>query len=392
MRILLTTCPSHGHLFPAVPMAWALRNAGHDVLLPVPQSLAEMARSTGLPTVQTPDVSMMGILADTFAPLLAKGFATASEEERGRYGALAFTRLAEAGAPGVADVAAQWRPDLVLHDTIDFTGPLAAAIAGAPAVAFGWGTWLPPQLTSILSAQLGPLYERFGAPQVRLEPAAAVDVCPPSLSGPTPPTVRRLRFVPYNGAAPVPAWLLTPPATPRILVTLGGSVGDRGSQVGSTLLDKLLDGLADIDAEVVLAVSEAPALDNPPARLRVEPWLPLGHVVPGCDLVIHHGGSGSCLTAAAYGVPQLVLPQLADHFRFAGKVAATGAGQSLMPPQCTPSNINAAVRALLGTPGFRDAAQQVRAEITAVPPVSGIVEVVEGLGQDRPVPTPAFRS
>lgn len=381
MRILLTTCPSHGHLFPAVPMAWALRNAGHDVLLPAPQGLSAMAAGTGLPTVRTPDVSMMRILSEAFAPLLGKGFSTASEEERGRYGIIAFTRLAEAGAPGIVEVAARWRPELVLHDTIDFTGPLAAAVAGAPAVAFGWGTWLPPQITGALTAQLAPLYERFGVTQVRLDPGAAVDVCPPSLAGPTPEAVRPLRFVPYNGAAELPAWLLEPTTAPRILVTLGGSAGDQGSQLGPSLLDKVLAGLAGIDAEVVLAVGEPPALRTQLPRLRVEPWLPLGHAMPTCDLIIHHGGSGSCLTAAAYGVPQLVLPQMADHFRFAGKIAQVGAGRALMPPESTAEAINAAVRELLAADRFRAGARTLRDEIAATPPVSGIVEVVDAVAR-----------
>ena len=38
MRVLITSAPMHGHLFPLVPLAWALRAAGHEVLVASPRT------------------------------------------------------------------------------------------------------------------------------------------------------------------------------------------------------------------------------------------------------------------------------------------------------------------------------------------------------------------
>jgi L-noviosyl transferase len=375
MRIMLTTCPAQGHLFPAVPLAWALRNAGHDVLVPLPTGLIEVGRATGLAVAETADVDMMRILAETFQPLMARGFATATEEERSRYGVLGFTRLAAASVADIIRVADGWGPDVILHDAVEFAGPLAAARIEVPTVAYGWGTWLPPQTEAAVAEAMAPLYKLYAVDRPVPTPAARIDVCPPSLSGPRP-ELKHLRFVPYNGAGSVPDWLLVAKPHRRILVTFGGSVGTTEQRKGHPLLTDTLTALEGINAEVVVA---APYTEGMPERrnLRLERWLPLSYVLPGCDLVIHHGGSGTTLTAAAYGVPQLILPQMADHFRFAAAIERVGAGEQLMPGRCTPEAIGAAAHRLLDPGSAGAKADLLSEEIAALPPVAELATVVE---------------
>lgn len=49
MRVLFTTAPLPGHLYPMVPLAWALRAAGHQVLVAAPENFSETVVATGLP-------------------------------------------------------------------------------------------------------------------------------------------------------------------------------------------------------------------------------------------------------------------------------------------------------------------------------------------------------
>jgi vancomycin aglycone glucosyltransferase len=49
---------------------------------------------------------------------------------------------------------------------------------------------------------------------------------------------------------------------------------------------------------------------------------------PRLAAVVHHGGAGTTVTAAAAGVPQVVLPMFSDQFYFAGRVRALGIGSS----------------------------------------------------------------
>lgn len=48
MRALFTTTPGLGHLFPMVPLAWAFRCAGHQVLVAAPTQIAHAVRSMRL--------------------------------------------------------------------------------------------------------------------------------------------------------------------------------------------------------------------------------------------------------------------------------------------------------------------------------------------------------
>lgn len=326
---------------------------------------------------------MMAILADAFAPLLEQGFGNASEADRMRYGVLGFTRLAEASAPGMVATAQAWEPDLVVHDAVDFAGPLAAATIDVPTVTFGWGTWLPPQVDEAVADALAPVYRRFELSRPPAGPAARVDVCPPSLTR-GHPHATHLRFVPYNGAGEMPTWLLEPKRRRRVLVTFGGTVGGGQSQLGGPLLDRVLDALRDVDADVVVAAASADGVPSYP-NVRVAAWLPLSHVLPGCDLVIHHGGSGTSLSAAAFGVPQLVLPQMADQFRFAAAVTARRAGEQVLPHEATPEAIAGRLQRILSSACWTAGADELSNEIAALPPVSMFAEIVEHAAEQPPI-------
>ena len=51
MRVLISTWPASGHLQPIVPLSWALRGAGHEVIVTTPQHLVPFVKSTGLDAI-----------------------------------------------------------------------------------------------------------------------------------------------------------------------------------------------------------------------------------------------------------------------------------------------------------------------------------------------------
>jgi hypothetical protein len=51
LRALFVTWTGAGHLFPMVPLAWALRTAGWDVRVCVPPASSQAVVRTGLPAV-----------------------------------------------------------------------------------------------------------------------------------------------------------------------------------------------------------------------------------------------------------------------------------------------------------------------------------------------------
>jgi vancomycin aglycone glucosyltransferase len=74
--------------------------------------------------------------------------------------------------------------------------------------------------------------------------------------------------------------------------------------------------------------------------------------------VVHHGGAGTTTTAARAGVPQVVVPQIADQPYWAGRVADLGIGAAHDGPTPTTESLSAALRAAL--------APEIRARATAV--------------------------
>jgi hypothetical protein len=62
------------------------------------------------------------------------------------------------------------------------------------------------------------------------------------------------------------------------------------------------------------------------------------------DLIVHHGGTGTVLSALEVGLPQLLLPQGADQFLNAEILAAAGAARALPNAAQQPGAIGEAVR------------------------------------------------
>lgn len=379
MKILLTACPSHGHLFLPVPLGWALRNAGHDVLYALPEGFLDAGNATGLPTARLTDVRMHEVMARTFAPLLEKGFADADPAERGRYAVLAFTRLAEAVADDMVELARAWRPDLVVSGAVEFAGPLAARVVGAAQAHYGWGTWLGGPAAAGMNHSLAELYARHGAEVDVTASLVRVETCPPSIAEPGGPPVEQTRYVPYNGVSTLPAWLLEPKQRPRVCVTLGGSVGGGDNPAGAPLLRSVLEAVDGGGFETVVALGDldVAGLGTLPDHVRVERWLPLNQVLPTCDAVVHHAGAGTTMTAGVLGLPQLAMPQVADAFRFADRLHETGAGIRLLPHQARTGAIRDAVSALLDDPAHREAAAGLQKETVSLPGPAHVVPLLE---------------
>ncbi len=101
-------------------------------------------------------------------------------------------------------------------------------------------------------------------------------------------------------------------------------------------------------------------------RVRVEPFVAQAELLASDHppvLVVHHGGSGTTLGAAAAGIPQLFLPQGADQFFNAAAVTEVGAGATL----ASPDGVTEAAAALIADGPARASARALASEIAAVP-------------------------
>jgi hypothetical protein len=384
VRILFVAAPGVGHVLPMVPTAWAARFTGHEVLFATSGPSLTMVVRSGLPAVDVSDGSATDVYFRLADRALAGGdghldchtrdmwqrfvsglLEPADVGEHSRETVAGFAEVNDHMVDSTVRVAREWQADVLVYTPLVVAGLLAAATVGIPAVLHGIG--LPrPTFVEALEA-MADVQERHGLGGTPAGPIGSIDLCPTSLQPAGVEPGWPMRYVPHNGSAVLPSWLFAPPDPPRVCVTLGSVlpviVG------GGRVLGCVIDALAAINVEVVLAVGDLDlsAYRPLPVNVRVTPWVPLNALLPSCTAIIHQGGSGSTFTAFACGVPQLVLPHFADQPHNASAVMRRGTGVAVPAHQANVESIRAAVDQVLADRALRTAAAEVRDEIMAMP-------------------------
>ncbi|WP_433699022.1 activator-dependent family glycosyltransferase [Nocardiopsis sp. CA-288880] len=417
MRVLLTVAAEKPHFLGMVPLAWALRAAGHEVRVASQPALGPTVAATGLPFVPVGRdhgfwrTMKVFDLHDTLndAPLF--GRVTAPDDE------VSWDYLLEGyrtvvpwwwrmvNDPMEQDLVAlcrEWRPDLVVWGSVSFAGAIAAQACGAAHVRYLWGADIFARTRrrflarmaeqpaagreDPLAAWLGARAARYGVEfsETLVHGQATVEQVPASLRVPTPDdlTYLPMRYVPYNGRAVVPGWLRTPPERPRIALTLGTTLMGQDSG-GKALFRALLEGLADLDAEVVatLPAHEQDALGPVPANTRLTEYVPLHALAPTCDAMVDHGGWGTVLTGLAHGVPQVIVPSWFDDPMLADMLADGGAAVTVPHRAMTAETISRSASRLLDDPSFARGAAGVREAMEALPSPAELADALVGLAR-----------
>jgi UDP:flavonoid glycosyltransferase YjiC (YdhE family) len=334
MRVLLVTPSDRDRLHQLVPLAWALRTAGHAVQIAARPAFTEAVTATGLVAVavgkdaqDVPDVQV----APVQAALL--------DEPADVDGLVAHGRL--------------WRPRLVLWDSAAPAGASAAALLDTPHVRVD-GPFGPPA--------------RDGDPA----PLRVLDCLPPSLR--TSGDTLSVRPVPYTGPKVIPVWLRRTPRVRRVLVT---------ADVPDTAIPALFEAASGTDAELVCArrADRVPAGVRLPSQVRLFDDIPADAVLPSCAGVVHGGGPALAAAALSHGLPQLLLAAPAED-GLPQRLVRHGAAAVTGPAQLDA----AALRDLTGDSALRTRAAQLGAESAALPSPRDLVPELRrlaGLTADR---------
>lgn len=366
MRVLIVSAPMLGHVFPMVPLARALRTAGHEVLVATAGE-ALRVREAGLPVRDVAPGINFGRIAMRMMlghPVIARAELTGTAGTRGV--ALLFGEVNAQLADGVLAVADEWAPDLVVHEPLAVAGAVAAARRGVPAVRHETMLFDGRDLVRVTADRIGGVLRRHGVDELP-PPAAAVAVAPPSVVA---QAGWPMRYGPYSGEGELPAWLREPGDRPRLLVSRSTVAAPGG---GDPM--KAVVAVAErVDAEIVL-VRPGPKVTGSalPGNVRTVDWIPLAAALPACAGVVHHGGAGTVLGALSAGVPQLVVTGPGDRTHNARLVAARGAGLARPAREVTAADLDR----LFTDPGLRRAAGEVRAELAARPGPTDLVRQIE---------------
>ncbi|MFD9737233.1 nucleotide disphospho-sugar-binding domain-containing protein [Umezawaea sp. NPDC059074] len=382
MRVLVVSIPAIGHLYPLVPLAWAFRAAGHDVLLATAEHV-EHAERTGLrvadiaPGYDTPTV-MGRALAEN--PDLARMFRSGPMRAELTDWAPQFAAVNRPLLPGVLELADSWRPDLVVYDHAATCGLIAADRLGVPAVQQVLGVFSTGSLHVATTELLARTCPELGL-RTPADPAVVLEYMPPSMLTRAPEGWFS-RFVPYTGggrSAPVPAHH---EGRPRIAVTLGTIAPQRQ---GLGQLEPLIAAAAEIDVELVLALGDVDPgpLGVLPPNVRSVGWEPLDALLDTCAAVVHHGGASTMMTAISHGLPQLVVLSPHDPIRplMGEAVSSRGVGVVASPDEVTAKTIHR----LLTDEALHEATAEVDAENRALPsPAATAARIRDTIGHLTP--------
>jgi len=384
MRVLFTTQPLSGHVHPLLPFAHALAEAGHVVAFATHATLATTIIRAG------------------FRHFPA-GLDWASNDRLPEFRTLPFgpertafiRREVFAGLrprhllPDLLAVAADWSPDLIVHDEREYGGGLAGEILGLPHAAVGilaTGDFIPrPPIVAALDAHR----TGHGLPPdpdlAMLDRYLTLRPFPPSFQAPglaVAPTTHYLRPLlgDRTGTEALPPWVEDRPGQPLVYAGLGTQ------HPPPALFRAIIAGLAEEALTLVVTVGrdQDPADYGPqPQNVHIERYIPLSLLLPRCDAVVNNGGSGTLMAALAQGLPLVILSLTADQPENAARCAALGVGIALGREERTPVHIRDAVRAVLADPSYRTNAGHLRDEMAALPGPEYAVALLERLAREK---------
>ncbi|ODQ90279.1 glycosyltransferase [Mycolicibacterium holsaticum] len=375
MRVAVVAGPDPGHAFPAIALCLRFLGSGDSPTLLTGKEWLDTARAAGVDAVE-----LLGL-----DPTDLDDDADAGAKINRR-----AARMAVQNAPQVRALA----PDLVVSDAITAAGgfcaelldlpwielnphPLYRPSKGLPPVGSGLapGVGVRGRLRDTVMRALSARSWREG---LRQRAAARADIGLPR-SDPGP--LRRLIATLPALEVPRPDWpaeavlvgplhfeptssvLRVPPGSGPVVVVAPSTAttGTRG--VAEVALEALRPGEA-LPQGARLVVSRLGGPDVP-----VPPWAVVGlgrqdELLARADLVICGGGHGMVAKALLAGVPLVVVPGGGDQWEIANRVVRQGSAQLVRP--LTADVLASAVREVLSSPRYREAARRAGASVADV--------------------------
>jgi glycosyltransferase (activator-dependent family) len=420
MRILFVAAPFKSHLYVQVPLAWALRTAGHEVRVAGSPGLQGDIARTGLtpvPIGEEIDLRRQMSLAEAELSVQRKDPHRPRAVQRDYGGDDPAAELASSIAgcrwlftpdsafADIVEFVRDWRPDLVVWDTFNYAGAVAAEVAGAASARILFGADGHGQLRAACRERSGGQWPEPGADPLRewLEPVLTghgagfgertvlgdwtIMPMPPWIWRPQGVRYVPMRHIPFHGTAPVPKWVSEPADRPRVCVTMGMSHRDNNIGIEASPVD-LFDAVADLDVEVIATLNDKQTrqVTRVPDNVRVVDFVPLDALLPSCSAIVHSGGAGTFAAAVRLAVPQLIVPNCYFAEKWWGPVLMAngieeqGAGRYVGDADLmTAEGLRKDLRAVLEEPSYAENARRLSAGLDDMPTPNDLVPVLADL-------------
>jgi MGT family glycosyltransferase len=291
--------------------------------------------------------------------------------------------------PDVLAVIRDWAPDLLVHEDGEFGGCIAAERTDLPHATVQV-TAYRSRIGPMLADPLNHVRKRHGLPvdpdMQMLHRYLFLATVPSALHDPAdqlPNTAHPLRPVAYDRSADerLPAWVAELPMQPTVYLTLGANNGDR-----LDVFTPFLEGLGGEPLNLLVTVGQTgnpEALGRLAPNIRAERYVPQTLLLPRCQALAFHGGSGTMLSALAHALPMVMVPLAADQPENAERCAAAGVARALPSAGLSPGAACEAVLDVLRNPDYRRNAERVRTQIEGMPGPDQVVPLLARLAAER---------
>jgi len=400
MHILFTTQPGSSHFFSLAPLAKSLRERGHDVRFATAASFCPSIEASGFQTFPS------GL--DYLESEIERAFPQVRGLSIGEIDEFIVQRVMWdlALEPMVIDllrVCETFRPAVIVRDSTEAAGCLAAEVAGVPHAAFTTlGFHLEPgNIIESGKARLHGLRARFGlGPDPGLEMLyryLLLVALPPgwvSGSAALPTTAHWIQPPVFDApkGEQLPDWVNTLPGLPTVYASLG-TVYNRW---GVSVLRRIIEAAQNEPVNLIATIGKGqdPATFGPVSpNVYLVPFIPQSLLMPRCSLVINHGGIGTTIKSLSFGVPVVILPLGADQPIVAARVEELRAGLRVLgsapretfcgsavdPERLTAAEVLDAIETILNDAAYRIAAQGLQREIAEMPRPDRAAELIEDL-------------
>lgn len=378
-KFLFTTLPSNdlGLLARTIPVGRELAMMGHEVAFcnpaPAPSAVIAEAGLANLPVG-------LGPFPTEFAP------PTTNVWNVDHFSALIGyldENSVRGGCEGMMELITAFRADVIV-DSWNVTACLAARALRKPLVTiiqadihpdnrgFIWWKEPPPDIPTPVPVLNRVLSERGLPPVRKTEELFLGDLTLVAGIPETDPVASRdvVHVGPIVWQRPdamLPGWLdALGQGRPLVWVYTGnptyGPVAPWADSV--VVLRSCAEALAEEDVDVVLTTGHHPLSEDDvaalPANFHYEPWLPGIAMAEKSDLLVHHGGHGSCMAGLCAGTPAVIIPTYSERESNARRVAAAGAGDVVLPfeagageKRVSVEELRTKVRRVLSDPSFQ---------------------------------------
>jgi UDP:flavonoid glycosyltransferase YjiC (YdhE family) len=372
LRVLVAAFGDPGHAFPAIALARALRERGHEVVVETWEERRAAVEGAGLRFAAAEEYRM-------FPP-------PEPDSDDGRHAAEAARAL----QPLLDD----FRPQVAVSDILTLAPALAAERAGVPLATLiphlypvvepglpffaigmrrartpvGRSAWRAGQRALAVGLEQGrqdlnQQRQRLGLASLErfhggISPALALVATYPQLEYPRQWPAGVEVTGPMVFEQPYPQIELPPGDDPLVLVA-PSTAHDSENHLVRTALRALGGEPVRVVATTNRVRPQRP-IEVPPNAVLVE-WLSYSQLMPAAALVVSHGGHGTVARALGAGTPVLVSPITGDMSETAMRLDWCGAGLSLPWRLCRPGPLRWAVRRMLGEPSFATRAAEIAA-------------------------------